>query len=85
MIWTDIIHNVRQIVPGITHIFVRNYTENCLRDLLEIQELTDIISCVLLIHIKKSIHNIVVMASEVGVVQYHQIQHQKHWFCLVQP
>ena len=67
MIWTNIIHNGLQVVPIITHIFVRNYMEICLRDLLEMQELIDIISCVLLMHMKNSINNIVVMAAEVGV------------------
>ena len=52
MIWKNIIHNGYQVVPGITHLFVRNYMEMCLKDLLEMQELKDIISCVLLMHNK---------------------------------
>ena len=52
--------------------------ENCLRDLLEIQDLKDIISCVLLMHMKKSINNLVMMAAEVGVVHYQQIQQYKY-------
>ena len=40
MIWTNIIHNGLQVVPGITHLFVRNYMEKCSRDLLEMKELT---------------------------------------------
>ena len=42
------------MVPGITHIFVRNYMETCLRDLLKMQELIDTISCVLFMHMKKN-------------------------------
>ena len=42
---------------------------NCSRGLLKMHELTDIISCVLLIHMKKSINSqYVVMAAAVGVV-----------------
>ena len=51
--------------------------ETCLKDLLEIQELTYIISCVILMHMKNSIHHILMMAETVGVVHYHQIQQQK--------
>ena len=50
----------------------------CLKDLLEMQELTDIISCVLLMHMKKLINHLVMMEAAVGVVHYHQIQQQKH-------
>ena len=46
--------------------------------LLEMQELTDIISCALLMHMKKSINNLVIMTSAVEVVHYHQIQQQNH-------
>ena len=42
------------MVPGITHIFVKKYMEECLKDSLEMQELTDIKSCVLLMHIKNN-------------------------------
>ena len=83
--WKNIIHNGWQVVPGIANIFLRNYMENCLRDLSEMQELTDIISYILLMQIKKSIYHLVMMAAEVGVVQYHQIQQKKHWFCSTQP
>ena len=85
MIRTNIIHNGQQVVPGITHIFARNYTEKCLRDLLEIQELTDIILFVLLMHTKKSTYYIVMTAAAVGVLHYYQIKQHKHWSCLVQP
>ena len=40
--------------PDITHLFVKNYMENCLKNLLEMQELTDIISCVILMHMKNN-------------------------------
>ena len=52
-------------------------------DLLEMKELIDIISCVLLMHMKKRINNVVMMAAAVGVAHYHQVQQQKHWFHLV--
>ena len=38
------------MVPGITHLFVKNNMEKCLNNSLEIQELTDIISCILLMY-----------------------------------
>ena len=71
------IQNGWQVVPGITHLFVRFYVEKCLRDLLEMQELKDIISCVLLMHMKNSINNFVIMEEAVGVVHYHKTQEQK--------
>ena len=67
------------MVPGIKNLFVRNYIEKCLRDLLEMQEMTDIISYVLLIHIKNSMNNFVMKKSEVGFVHYHQIKQHKHY------
>ena len=79
------IKNGWQVVHVITHIFVRNEMEMCLRDLLEMQELTDIISCVPLMNMEKSINNILMMAAAVGVFHYHKTQQQKHWFRLVQP
>ena len=47
------------MVRGITHIFVKNYIKTCLKNLLETQELTDIISCVLMIPTKTnpSVHD----------------------------
>ena len=63
----------------------KNLHGNCLRDLLEIQELTDIISCVLLMHMKNSINHLVMMLDSVGVFHYHQIQQHTHWFRSVQP
>ena len=52
---------------------------------LEMQELTDIISCVLLTHMKKSIHHRVMMAAAVGFFHCHQIKQQNNLFFLVQP
>ena len=54
MIRKNIIYIVWQVVPGITYLFVKNYMEMCLRDLLEMQEPTDIILCVILMHMKKT-------------------------------
>ena len=62
-----------------------NYMEMCLSDLLEMKDLTYIISCVLLMHMKKSINNIVIMEAAVGVVHYHQIQQQNQYIFSVQP
>ena len=73
------------MVPGIIHIFVRNYMDKFLGDLLEMQELADIISCVLLMSKKKSIYNLVMMAEAAGVIHYHKIQQKEHWFCSLQP
>ena len=77
--------NGQHMVHGITYLFVRNYIEKCLRDLSEIQELIDIILCVPLMHIKKSINNLVMMTVVVGVFHYQQIQQQKHYILSVQP
>ena len=49
------------------------------------QELTDIISCVILMHMKNIVHNIVSMAASFEVVHYHQIQQQNHLFRSMQP
>ena len=46
----------------------KNYMETCLKDLLEIKELTDIISCVLLMHMKKLIHQNMIMKAAVVVI-----------------
>ena len=54
--------NVYQVVPGITHIFVRNHMEMWLRDLLEMQEPKDIISCVLL------------MQKKIGISEYYDVR-----------
>ena len=40
--------------PGYTTYICKNYMEKCLIYLLEIQELTDIISCVILMHMKNN-------------------------------
>ena len=56
-----------------------------LRVLLQMQELTDMISCVLLMHIKKSINHLVIMSALVGVFHHQQIQQQKYYICSVQP
>ena len=52
----------------------------CLRDLLGEQELTYIISCVLLMQMKNNIHNLVMMTEAVEFFHYHQIQQHKYWF-----
>ena len=50
------------------------------------QELTDIISCVLLMHMKQSTNHLaLMMAAEFGVFHYQQIQQQKHYNLSVQP
>ena len=77
---------VLQMVHGITHLFARNYIENYLRYLLEMQELIRIISCVILMHMKDKINHLaVMMEAAVGVVRYQQIKQQKHYNCSFQP
>ena len=43
------------MVPGITHLFVKIYMEKFLKSLLEMQELIDIILCVILMHTKNNL------------------------------
>ena len=56
--------------PWYNTFICKKYMEKCLKNLLEMKELTDIISCVLLIHMKK-IHQNMMMKAEVVVIQYH--------------
>ena len=58
----------------------KKYMETCLKNSLEMQELTDIISCVLLMHMKKIIRHHVIMEAAVVVIYYHQIQQHRHFF-----
>ena len=44
--------------------------EKCLKNLLEMQELTDIISCILSVHMKKNYHQIM-MEAAVVIIQYY--------------
>ena len=48
-------------------------------------KLTDIILCVLLMHMKNIINHLVMMAASVGVVHYHKIQQQNYYIGSVQP
>ena len=57
---------------------IKKNMEQRLKNLLEIQELTDIISCFLLMYMRNSNHNLLMMAASVVVMRYHQIQQQKH-------
>ena len=72
-------------VPWYNTYICKNYTEQCLNNLLEIKELTNIISCVILMHNKKSIHHPLIMAAAVVVIRYHQIQQHKHYIHSAQP
>ena len=56
----------------------KNYVEQCLKNLLEIQELTDIIPCLILMHMRNSSHRILMIIEAVVVICCHQIQQQKH-------
>ena len=85
MIWTKIFQNGLSVVHDITHLFVRNYMEKCLRYLLEKQELTDIISCVLLMHMKNRINHLAMMVAAMGIIHYPKIQQQKHQNRSLQP
>ena len=46
----------------------KNYMETCLKDLLEIQELKDIKSCVILMHMEKIIHHNMIMEEALVVI-----------------
>ena len=59
------------MVPDIKHIFVKNYMEQCFKYILEIQELTDIILCVILMHMINNSHNLFIIVSVVLVIHYH--------------
>ena len=61
------------MVPGITHLFVKKYTEQCLENILEIQELKYIILYILLIHMREYSHFMLMMVELVVVMQYHKI------------
>ena len=61
-----------------TNLFVKNYMEQGLKTLLEMQELKDIILFVLLIRMRNRTHNLLDMVSEVEVIFHHKIQQQKH-------
>ena len=61
MIWTNKIQIGKQVVPGIIYLFVKNHVEKNLKNLLEIKELTDIILCVPLMHMKNIIHQNMIM------------------------
>ena len=52
----------------------KNDMEQCLKNLLEIKEFTDIISCVLLMHMIESIYHILMMSAVVLVMRYHKIR-----------
>ena len=56
--------------PGTTYIFVQNYTEQCLKSTLEIQELKDIILCVLLMNMINNSHNMLIMVAAVVAIQH---------------
>ena len=66
------------MVPGITNIFVKNYMEQCLDNILEMGELTDIISCVLLMHMENRSHHMLMSVVAVMVMFHHQVQQHKH-------
>ena len=66
------------MVPGIKHLFARNYMEKCLKDILEIQELIDIILCVLLMHMINNSHYMLILVESVVVKKHHQII-QQYW------
>ena len=56
----------------------KKYMEQCLNNLLEMQELTYIISCGLLMHMININHNIFMMVASLVVMHYSQIQKYKH-------
>ena len=67
------------MIPGLTHIFVQNYMEQRLKYILEIQELTDIILCALLMHMRNSSHRMLMTVETVVVNKYNRIWQQKNY------
>ena len=66
--------------PWYNTFICKNYMENCLKNLLEMQELTDIISFVVLMNMIKGIHQNMMMREVVVAIQYHLIKQQKNYF-----
>ena len=69
MILTNIIQIDSQIVPGITYLFSQNCMVQCLKYILEMKILTDIISFVLLIYMGKNSHNMLMNLAVVVINQ----------------
>ena len=61
------------MVHGITHRFVKRYTEQCLKNILEMQELIDIIICVTLVHTRNRNYHLYIAVAEVVVMHNHKI------------
>ena len=55
------------MIPCITHIFVHNYIKQFLKNILEMQDLTDIILCVILMHMINKTHNMFMTVAAVAV------------------
>ena len=56
----------------------KKYMIQCLNNLLEMQELADIISSVIVMQMRNSSHHLLMMLAAVVVMRYHQIQQQNH-------
>ena len=77
MILMKIILISQQIFPRITHLYVKNYTEQCLKK-FKIQEQRDMILFVLLVNMRNNSHHILMMLAVVMWKLYHHIRQQKH-------
>ena len=57
----------------------KNYMEQCLKNILEMQELTDIILFVIFMHMIKNRHHMLMTLAAVMVTKYRQIWQYKHY------
>ena len=56
----------------------KNYMEQCFKYILEMQELTYINLCVILMHIRNRGHNFLMTVAILVVMHYHKMRQQKH-------
>ena len=80
-------HNQDSIIggPWYNTSLCKKKEKQCLKNLLQKQELIDIISCFLLIHMRNNSHNLLMKVTDVVVMRYNQIQQQNHSFYSLQP
>ena len=58
----------------------KNYTEQCLKIILEMQEMIDKNLYVLFMRMRNSIHHLLMTVAVVVVMNYYQMRQQKHQF-----
>ena len=59
------------MVPDITHIFVQNYMEQYLKNILGMQEITDITLRILLVHMRNNSHHLLMIVAAAVLMHYH--------------